>query len=81
MLAVVRTTLNIDDDVMAAARSLAAQRQEAVGKVVSDLARQALTRRVHVEHRSGVPLLPVEPGSRPVTMEMVNDMRDGDADG
>lgn len=73
-----RTTLEIDDDVMAAARSLAGQRHETIGKVVSDLARQALLRRPKVTSRSGVPLLPVKAGTKPVTMEMVNEWRDGD---
>lgn len=76
-----RTTLDIDDDVLAAARSLAAQRQESIGKVVSDLARQTLTKRPKLTTRSGVPLLPVKQGTQPVTMEMVNELRDGDQEG
>ena len=71
-----RTTLDIDDDVLAAARSLAAQRRFSLGKVVSDLARQALIRRSKITVRSGVPLLPVKEGAQPVTMEMVNSLRD-----
>lgn len=39
-----RTTLDIDDDVLAAAKERAAEEKSAVGKVISDLARQALTR-------------------------------------
>lgn len=76
-----RTTLDIDEDVLAAARSLAAQRQESIGKVVSDLARQTLTKRPKLTTRSGVPLLPVTQGTQPVTMEMVNELRDGDQEG
>ncbi len=76
-----RTTLDIDDDVMAAARSLAAQRRESIGKVVSDLARQTLTQRHKVTTRSGVPLLPVKEGAPPITMERVNELRDGDQEG
>ena len=72
------TTLGIDDDVLAAARSFAAQRRESIGKVVSDLARQTLTQRHKVRTRSGVPLLPVKEYSPPITMEMVNEFRDGD---
>jgi len=39
-----RTTLQLDDDVLAAARVLARQRQSTIGDVISDLARQTLTR-------------------------------------
>jgi hypothetical protein len=39
-----RTTLDIDDDVLAAAKERAAGRKTTTGKVISDLARQALTR-------------------------------------
>jgi hypothetical protein len=39
-----RTTLNIDDDVLAVAKQLAKTRNSTTGRVISDLARQALTR-------------------------------------
>jgi hypothetical protein len=38
-----RTTLDIDDDVLAAAKERAAGQQTTAGKVISELARQALT--------------------------------------
>ncbi|MFA7505961.1 MAG: CopG family transcriptional regulator [Burkholderiaceae bacterium] len=37
-----RTTLDIDADVLAAAKQLAARRNISIGRVVSELARQAL---------------------------------------
>lgn len=39
-----RTTLDIDDDILAAAKERAADEKRTTGKVISDLARQALTR-------------------------------------
>jgi hypothetical protein len=39
-----RTTLDIDDDVLAAAKELAKNRRATAGEVISALARQALTR-------------------------------------
>jgi hypothetical protein len=39
-----RTTLDIDDDVLAAAKERAAEQKTTAGKVISDLARQTLTR-------------------------------------
>jgi hypothetical protein len=38
-----RTTLDIDDDVLAAAKELAAARKSTAGQVISELARKALT--------------------------------------
>jgi hypothetical protein len=72
-----RTTLDIDEDVLAAARELAAAGRSTAGKVLSDLARKGLTppERPPIV-RNGVPLLPPRPGSRPVTMEEVNRLRD-----
>ncbi len=40
-----RTTLSIDDDVLAAARERAARERKSVGAVLSQLAREALTGR------------------------------------
>ena len=39
-----RTTLTIDDDVLAAVKERAAREKTTIGKVLSDLAREALTR-------------------------------------
>ena len=75
-----RTTLNIADDVLAAAKSLAVQQHQSVGDVISDLARNALIRPAASAQRNGVPLLPVNPRARPVCMELVNELRDGDFD-
>jgi Family of unknown function (DUF6364) len=72
-----RTTLSIDDDVLAAAKALAAQQHKSVGEVISALARQALSPiATSVETRNGIPLLPVGKQSMPVTPELVNRLRD-----
>lgn len=72
-----RTTLTIDDDVLVAARALADQRNETIGDVISNLARQALQASPRaVGERDGVPLLPHKAGSRPVTLDLVNALRD-----
>ena len=63
-----RTTLTIDDDVLAAAKGLAARQRKSIGEVISALTRQALRPAVpRGEVRNGVPLLPVRPGAEPVT--------------
>jgi hypothetical protein len=72
-----RTTLDIDEDVLEAAKELAAAGKTTAGKVLSGLARKGL-RPIESQpiFRNGVPLLPPRPGSRPVTMEEVNRLRD-----
>jgi hypothetical protein len=76
MLWTMRTTLEIDDDVLLAAKSLAVQRRTSAGRVLSELARNALTPRKTLAMRNGVPLFPVKPGAKVVTMELVNRLRD-----
>jgi len=73
-----RTTLAIDDDILAAAKHLAERERKTVGEVVSALARQGLARaaRGTRTERNGVPLLPNRRGATPVTMELVNQLRD-----
>lgn len=73
-----RTTLAIDDDVLAAAKHLAQREQRTVGDVISSLARQGLSRgsrSLRVE-RNGIPLLAAKRGASPVTLELVNQLRD-----
>jgi hypothetical protein len=73
----VRTTLDIDDDVLQAAKELAGNRRKTTGKVLSDLARQALEPRGRQPIRNGVRLLPRRRSSSPKpTMDLVNRLRD-----
>lgn len=73
-----RTTLAIDDDVLAAAKHLAERDRKSVGEVISTLARQGLARgaRGARAERNGVPLLASRRGASPVTPELVNQLRD-----
>ena len=72
-----RTTLAIDDDVLAAAKGLAARQKKTLGEVVSELARQSLRPLpASAKSRSGVPLIPVSAKAGPVTLEVVNALRD-----
>ena len=72
-----RTTLAIDDDVLTAAKGLAERQHKSLGEVISALARQAL-RPVTADAvmRNGVPLLPRRADAKPVTLELVNPLRD-----
>ena len=73
-----RTTLAIDDDVLAAARHMAERDQKSVGEVISSLARQGLARaaRGARSERNGIPLLPSRRDATPITPELVNQLRD-----
>ena len=79
-----RTTLQLDDDVLAAARVLARQQRTSLGAVISELARQALVAPAPgsssgdpgAEHRNGLPLLPWKEKGAPVDLELVNHLRD-----
>ena len=73
-----RTTLAIDDDVLAAAKHLAEREQKTLGEVISSLARQALvpSERGARTERNGIPLLPSKKNASPVTLELVNQLRD-----
>lgn len=73
-----RTTLAIDDDVLAAAKHLAGRERKTVGAVLSSLARQGLGRTgTPRSQRNGIPLLPGRNKKAPtVTMELVNRLRD-----
>ena len=73
----VRTTLDLDEDVLQAVKELAITRGTTAGKVISELARKALTPTRGSRVRNGVPLLARRPaGARRPTMKQVNDLRD-----
>lgn len=72
-----RTTLSIDDDVLAAAKGLAALQNKTVGEVISEFTRNALRPNAQKsKSRNGVPLLSVRAGAAAVTPELVNQLRD-----
>lgn len=78
MIALVRTTLDLDDDVLMAAKELAALRGKTAGQIVSELARKALQPPRTYEVRNGVPILPRQPGGRIITSADVRRWLDDD---
>ena len=52
-----RTTLDIDDDVLAAAKELGSMRRKTAGQIISEYARQAMIPPDPCEERNGVPIL------------------------
>jgi hypothetical protein len=72
-----RTTLSIDDDILATAKELATTERKTVGEVISALARRALRPPETLQKtRNGVPLLKVNPDNPRVTSELVHQLRE-----
>jgi hypothetical protein len=76
MMFPMRTTLEIDDDVLQAARSVATAEGKNIGKALSDLARRGLEPRSQSKTRSGFPVFDVARDARPITLELVKDALD-----
>lgn len=67
-----RTTLSLDEDVLAAARELARLEGTSLGEAVSSLARRGLrTTAAAFEVREGFPVFVVPPDLPPMTPELV----------
>ena len=71
-----RTTLELDDDLVAAAKRLAKEKGATLGQVISELARQSLPAAARSRVRNGVELLTPRPGGPRHDMELVNRLRD-----
>ena len=76
MIVGMRTTLDVDDDVLSAAKALAAHRGLTAGQMISELARKGLAAaKPPGKMRNGVPLFRSVPG-RIITPEMVEAVLD-----
>lgn len=77
-----RTTLDISDDVLAAAKELARRERTTAGKVISDLARKALVQPAHPSADAGgenvLGFRPFASRGGIVTNELINRLRDQD---
>jgi hypothetical protein len=77
-----RTTLDIDDDVLLAAKDLAKDADKTAGKIISELVRKALTQPHYVfvseppETIGGITPFPKRPDGKPVTAEFVRRLMD-----
>ncbi|MDT8367642.1 MAG: CopG family transcriptional regulator [Longimicrobiales bacterium] len=71
-----RTTLNLDDDVLHALRSLARERGRSLGDVATDLIRAALRPDPGDAYVRGFPVFQVREDAPPLTSERVADALD-----
>jgi len=73
----VRTTINIDDDVLRAAKSLASSEKRSLGEVVSELMRRALRPPPYEPAgEAAFPTFRVSEGASPLTLELVRQALD-----
>jgi hypothetical protein len=73
-----RTTLDIDADVLQAAKELGELRKKTAGQILSELARQSLQPTHTYRVRNGVPILPHRPGAPLITSADVRKWMDED---
>ena len=66
-----RTTLNIDDDVLAVARSLAERNRCSLGRALSELARRGFSDVKRVASDDGLPVFRIPAAAGPITNEDV----------
>lgn len=76
-----RTTLDIDDDILSAAKEMARRENASAGQVVSRLLREALTQSLpsaHSRPRSATGFRPFDEPGQLVTNTQVNSLRDSE---
>ena len=71
-----RTTLDLDDDVLAAAKAIARRERRTAGEVVSELARRSLTAQRSTPEDEFLGFRPLSTGGNVVTNDTVNGLRD-----
>ena len=75
--AAMRTTLNIDDEILEAARLIAAEKKSTIGAVLSDLARRGLRPAASDgRNREGFPVFKVSPNSTVLSLDRVKRFED-----
>ena len=68
-----RTTIDIDDEILLTVKQIAGQKNMTAGRVISGLLRESLQpKSFQLEYRNGIPVLPRIPNGPVVTTELVN---------
>ena len=71
-----RTTLDIDDDVLQAVKELGGMRKKTAGQILSELARKALCPPRQYDVRNGVPIIHRAPGAPLITSAEVRRLQE-----
>ena len=78
MILCMRTTLDIDIDVLQSVKELGEMRKKTAGQILSELARKALAPTRSHAVRNGVPVIPRQPGAPLITTADVKRWMDED---
>ena len=79
MMLMMRTTVNIDDDVLDRAKDIARVRHVSVGEALSELARRGMDAQVELKLDPLTGLMVLHgPGLRSVTLDEVKELQDDD---
>ncbi len=74
-----RTTLDIDDELLLTVKQIAQQRNTTSGKVVSSLLRESLhPGNFRLEYHNGIPVLPRGANGPAVTVDLVKRLHEAD---
>ena len=73
-----RTTLDLEEDVLEVTKQLARQQGKTTGYMASFLIRMALQPTTPVKSRNGVLLLEPKPGVKKPSLKLVNELRDSE---
>lgn len=71
-----RTTLSIEDELLAAIKSLAQARSTSIGEVVSDLIRKGLQASNRIRSKNDIPVFKVSSNAKPISLEDVKKIED-----
>jgi Arc/MetJ family transcription regulator len=71
-----RTTINLDDDVLTAVKQYAESRSVALGKAVSDLVRRGITASRPTRLKNGLHIVELPPDSPVITLEKIREADD-----
>lgn len=73
-----RTTIDLDESVLNAAKAIARDERSSLGAVISRLATRGLESAPPVSNSRGFPVFGTGDSAKPITLDSVNDSRDGD---
>jgi hypothetical protein len=71
-----RTTVNLPEDVLRVARSLADAKGISLGDALAELARAGLKPALHVNAKKAFPCFAVKEGAKPITLEQTLEAED-----
>ena len=72
-----RTTIDLDDELLADARKLARLQSQPLARTINQLLQRGLAREVpKIEIRKGIPMMVHGPGAIPITNELVRSLLD-----